>query len=55
MVFWVEVHAKQRARLQLMLASADRQHCQLADVEVIDFEVEVFLLRVLLTGPLRGW
>jgi hypothetical protein len=36
MVFGIEVDAKQGARLQLMLASADRQHRHLAGVSGLD-------------------
>ena len=54
MVFRIEVDAKERARLHVVLAGTDRQYRQFADIKVIDFEVEVLLLRVLLTGPLRG-
>jgi hypothetical protein len=52
MIFWVEIDAKLGARLHLMLASADRKHRHLASFEVVVLEVEVFLLRVLLAGPL---
>lgn len=53
MVLRIEVHPKEGARLHRVLAGAQGQHCRLADIEVIELEVEMLLLRVLLAWPLR--
>ena len=52
-VLRVEVHPEERARLHRVLACAKGQHRRLADVEVVELEVQVLLLRMLLAGPLR--
>ncbi len=49
----VDVHPERLARLHLGLSSAQREHLLLADVEVVDVEIEVQLLRVLVARPLR--
>ena len=41
------------ARLHLGLSSAQREHLLLTDVEVVDVEIEVQLLRVFVARPHR--
>lgn len=48
----VEEHTERRTRLMLVLGRAQLMHRCLGDVEVVDHDIEVHLLRDALAGPL---
>ena len=49
----VEEDAEGRAGLMLVLGRAQLEDRSLADVEVVDIDIEMHLLWALLAGPLR--